>query len=173
MLPRRVLIALSYAIALSAIAGLTAAAGGCPPERAAFPRTFKVKILNERKDTYVWVYDKALVSIWEPGADAGYDPITNTAAKLVLPRNRLGNGFQVPENSFASGYISLPKEFDMEEYIREGYELRLAVRVVPRGYYSEEFPFSIDPDIEFGNAYGRISLNTHFPPEVVYLTYRP
>ncbi len=173
MLPRRVLIALSYAIPLLAMAGVTAIAGGCARERAAYPRTFEVKLLNDRKDTYVWVHDKASVSVWEPGADAGYDPITHTAAKLVLPSNRLGSGFQVPENSFASGHVSLPEEFELEKYIREGYDLRLSVRVVPRGYYSEESPYSLDPDTEFGNAYGRISLNTHFPPEVVYLTYRP
>ena len=170
---RRLLIALSCAIALSAVAGFAVLATGCAPERAVFPRTFQVKFLNERQDTYVWVHSKVGVGIWEPGSDAGDDPITHTTGKLVLPRNRLGSGFQVPENSFASGHVSLPKEFDLENYIREGYELRLAVRVVPRGYFSDDFPFSSDPDIGPGNAFGQVSLNTHFPPAIVYLSYRP
>lgn len=133
------------------------------------PRVLQVQVLNERLDSYVWVDGRVGISIWMAGSDASDDPIVVTVGKLVLPHNRLGNGFQVPENSFSSGYISLPKDFELERYLREGLQLQLAVAVVPRGIFTDEAPFEPRPGMEWSNAYATVPLNVHFPPKIVYL----
>lgn len=135
--------------------------------------TFQVKITNKRQDTYIWINNEASASVWIPGADAGDNPIAWARAHLELPKNRLGSGFQVQPQETANGQITLPTDFELQRYIRKGYELRLAVRVVPRGYYSREFPYKDDPQIEFGNAHGRASLSRKFPHSVVRLSYGP
>ncbi|MCL1635498.1 hypothetical protein M2650_12785 [Luteimonas sp. SX5] len=130
-------------------------------------------IANEREDAYIWINDEASATVWIPGADAGDDPIAGALAQLELPRNRLGNGFQVQPQEVAEGLITLPSDFELQRYIRKGYELRLAVRVVPRGYYSKDFPYEDDPEIGIDNAYGNTYLSPHFSRSVVRLTYGP
>lgn len=134
---------------------------------------FPVTVSNERSDTYIWVDDKVHATVWIPGSDAGDDSVAFAMGKLVLPGHRLGSGYQVSERDTVSGFIELDHEFELQRHIRNGYELRLAVRVVPRGYYSTDFPFRVDPDIEFGNAFGEVLLKRGFADKVIALKYRP
>lgn len=134
---------------------------------------FAVTVSNERSDTYIWVDDTAHATVWVPGSDAGDDSVAFATGRLVLPGHRLGSGYQVPERTCVNGFIELDHAFELQRHIRNGYELRLAVRVVPRGYYSSEFPFRLDPDIEWGNAYGEVLLKRGFPDKAVALKYQP
>lgn len=133
------------------------------------PRTLRVEILNDRLDTYVWLDSRVRVSVWALDADASHDPIAVTAATLVIPGAQLGNGFHVAENRFGRGYITLPRNFELERYIRDGRRLRLSVPSVPRGMFSDESPFVADPATEWTHASGSIPLNSNFPPSTVYL----
>lgn len=162
---RRMLLILALAVV-----GLTTALHWPTRESEPAPRTLKVRILNNRPNTYVWVDPRVSVQVWKPGADASEDPLGGTIGQLVLPHNRLGNGFEIPENGFAEGYISLPKGFPLEGYIQDGQELHLAVAVVPRGIFSNDAPFDRSPDIEWSNAYATVPLSSNFPPSVISLT---
>ncbi|KRB11428.1 hypothetical protein [Lysobacter sp. Root690] len=134
---------------------------------------FAVTVSNQRSDTYVWVSDKVHAAVWVPGSDAGDDSVAFAWGKLVLPGHRLGSGYQVSERSTVSGFVELDPEFELQRHIRNGYELKLSVYVIPRGYYSADFPFRLDPDIELGNAFGRVLLTRGFPAKVIALKYRP
>lgn len=101
---------------------------------------FKVTIANERQDAYIWIDSEASATVWIPGADAGDDPVAGVRSQLELPKNRLGNGFQAQPQEVVEGFITLPSDSELQRYIRKGYELRLAVRVVPGGYYSKRLP---------------------------------
>lgn len=167
-------------LCLSAVTILVAASAGTALSRLRDGRatngvtqSIPAALLNGWDADYIWVDRKVSARVWPSGFDAGDDPIATASGVLEFPDNRLGNGFQVPAGKIAYGRITFPSDFDVRGHIRNGYELQLVVRVVPRGFHSADFPFRIGPDVQFGNAYGQMFLNRHGQPDTVFLTYKP
>jgi len=158
------------------VLGLLAAWGGRTLYLQALSRDLSehrlaVVVCNGRADTYLWLDPRVTASVWEVDADAGDDAVAYTTATLALPGRALGSGYQVEPRDFARGTLVLPPGFELQRYIRRGYQLRLAAPAVPGGYYGDEVAYEFDPAIESGNAFGAVRLRPGFSRRTIGLDY--
>lgn len=130
-----------------------------------------VVVCNGRADTYLWLDPRVTASVWEVDADAGDDAVAYTTATLELPGRALGSGYQVDARDVARGTLALPPGFELQRYIRSGYQLRLAAAAVPHGYYGDGVAYGFDPTVESGNAFASVQLRPGFSRRTIGLDH--
>lgn len=132
---------------------------------------YKATFTNSLDRGYVWIDRNVSIKIWAEEYDASYDPEQLITGTLDLRATRSHSGFILSSGKSASGTLTLPADFQLNRYVRNGSEIVFSVLLLKNDIYGGSEDFRPSPQQDFGAAFFTIKARDNPEFSEVILNY--
>jgi hypothetical protein len=124
---------------------------------------YKVTFINNLDRGYVWINHNVNVQIWAEKSDASYEPEELISGTLDLSATNSHSGYILSNGKTALGTLTLPAEFQLNRYVRNGNKIVFSVHLLKNDIYDGSERFRPSPQQDFGAAV--FTIETRVNPE--------